>query len=211
MTALGLEIEGVEDPTEALKDFIVADVVECVDHPDSDHLHILKVQTGAEVIQVVCGAPNAHTGLKGILARPGVAMPDGMVIKKGKIRGVESQGMMCSFRELGLGEDHTGIVDLDSDAAAGTPVVGLLDLDPVFDVSITPNRADCLGVRGIARDLAAAGVGTFKDAPVPAIAAGFASPVAVIRDFPEGQGAACPIFTGRYIKGVKNGPSPKWP
>lgn len=211
MTGLGLEVEGVEDPSAALKDFIVADVVACVDHPDSDHLHVLEVNTGAETIQVVCGAPNAHTGLKGILARPGVAMPtDGMVIKKGKIRGIESQGMMCSFRELGLGDDHHGIVELTSAAPAGTPVVEVLALDPVFDVSITPNRADCLGVRGIARDLATKGVGTFKDTPKPAIAAAFESPVGVVRAFPEGEGAACPIFSGRYVRGVKNGPSPQW-
>ena len=210
MTALGLEVEGVDDPSARLKDFIVADVVECVDHPDSDHLHVLKVATGADTIQVVCGAPNAHTGLKGILARPGVAMPDGMVIKKGKIRGVESQGMMCSFRELGLGEDHAGIVDLDSGAAAGTPITQILSLDPVFDVSITPNRADCLGVRGIARDLAAKGVGTFKDPAVVPVKGGFKSPIGVSLDFPAADAKACPLFVGRYIKGVKNGPSPQW-
>lgn len=210
MTALGLEVEGVEDPAATLKDFVVADVVGCVDHPDSDHLHVLQVNTGAETIQVVCGAPNAHAGMKGILARPGVAMPDGMVIKKGKIRGVESQGMMCSFRELGLGDDHAGIVELRSDAPAGTPVVEVLDLDPVFEISVTPNRADCLGVRGVARDLAAKGVGTFKDAPKPEIAGGFESPVGVTRAFPEGKGAACPMFSGRYVRGVRNGPSPQW-
>jgi phenylalanyl-tRNA synthetase beta chain len=210
MTALGLEVEGVEDPTATLKDFIVADVLECVDHPDSDHLHVLKVATGTETIQVVCGAPNARTGLKGILARPGVAMPDGMVIKKGKIRGVESQGMMCSFRELGLGEDHAGIVDLDSAAAAGTPVTEILSLDPVFDISITPNRADCLGVRGIARDLAAKGVGTFKDPAVAPVKGAFKSPVGVRLDFAATTAKACPLFVGRYVKGVNNGPSPQW-
>ena len=210
MTALGLEVEGIDDPAATLRDFIVADVVECVDHPDSDHLHVLKVATGTETIQVVCGAPNAHTGLKGILARPGVAMPDGMVIKKGKIRGVESQGMMCSFRELGLGEDHAGIVDLDSDASAGTPVTDILALDPVFDVSITPNRADCLGVRGIARDLAAKGVGTFKDPAVVPVKGTFQSPVGVSLDFPAADAKACPLFVGRYVRGVKNGPSPQW-
>ncbi len=210
LTALGLEVEGIENPAAALEGFIVADVVACVDHPDSDHLHILTVNTGAETVQVVCGAPNAHAGMKGILARPGVTIPiDGTVLKKGKIRGVESQGMMCSFRELCLGDDHAGIVELDT-AAAGTPVAEVLSLDPVIDLSITPNRADCLGVRGIARDLAAKGLGRFKDAPVAKVAGSFASPIGVGLDFPAGREGACPLFVGRYIRGVKNRPSPRW-
>ncbi len=211
LTALGLEVEGIEDPAAALSGFVVADVVACVDHPDSDHLHILKVDTGAETVQVVCGAPNARAGMKGILARPGVTIPiDGTVLKKGKIRGVESQGMMCSFRELCLGDDHHGIVELDTDAPAGTPVAEVLNLDPVIDLSITPNRADCLGVRGIARDLAAKGLGVFKDVAVAKVPGGFASPVAVRLDFPVGKEGACPLFVGRFIRGVKNGPSPRW-
>jgi phenylalanyl-tRNA synthetase beta chain len=211
LTALGLEVEGIENPAAALADFIVADVVACVDHPDSDHLHVLTVNTGAEALQVVCGAPNAHAGMKGILARPGATIPiDGSVLKKGKIRGVESQGMMCSFRELALGDDHTGIVELATDAPAGTPVAEVLSLDPVIDLSITPNRADCLGVRGIARDLAAKGLGRFKDAPVAKIPGSFDSPLGVSIDLPAGREKACPLFVGRFIRGVKNRPSPKW-
>ncbi|WP_337998001.1 phenylalanine--tRNA ligase subunit beta [Oleispirillum naphthae] len=211
MTALGLEVEGIEDPAAALADFIVADVVTCVDHPDSDHLHLLSVNTGSETLQIVCGAPNAHAGMKGILARVGTRIPaTGDVLKTGKIRGIESQGMMCSFRELGLGEDHAGIVELETDAPAGTPVAEVLALDPVIDLSITPNRADCLGVRGVARDLAAKGLGAFKDAPVPVVQGSFDSPVSVALDFPKGEEGACPMFVGRFIRGVKNRPSPQW-
>ncbi|MBN2752311.1 MAG: phenylalanine--tRNA ligase subunit beta, partial [Rhodospirillaceae bacterium] len=171
LTALGLEVEGIEDPASRLSGFVVADVVAAERHPDADRLQVLTVNAGTETIQVVCGAPNAHAGMKGILARPGTTIPaDGSVLKKGKIRGIESQGMMCSFRELALGDDHHGVVELETDAVAGTPVTQVLSLDPVIDLSITPNRADCLGVRGLARDLAAKGLGVFKDTPVAAVA-----------------------------------------
>jgi len=211
LTALGLEVEGVEDPSAALTDFVVGEIIEASPHPDADRLQVLTVNSGTENVQIVCGAPNARKGLKGILARPGVTIPsDGGVLKKGKIRGIESFGMMCSFRELNLGEDHDGIVDLDVDVAAGTPIVDVLDFDPVIDIAITPNRADCLGVRGVARDLASKGLGVFKATPIKPVEGTFDSPVSVSMDFPEGSETACPQFVGRYIRGVKNGPSPQW-
>ncbi len=211
LTALGLEVEEIVDPGAALKDFVIGEVLEANPHPDADRLQVLTVNTGKENVQIVCGAPNARKGLKGVLAQPGVTIPvDGTVLKKGKIRGIESFGMMCSVRELALGEDHEGIIDLESDAPAGTPVTEVLDLDPMIEIAITPNRADCLGVRGIARDLAAAGLGEFKSTPVEPVDGSFDSPIAVNIDLPAGSEAACSQFVGRYIRGVKNGPSPQW-
>ncbi len=211
LTALGLEVEEIVDPGAALKDFVVGEVLEAKPHPDADRLQVLTVNTGKENVQIVCGAPNARKGLKGVLAQPGVTIPvDGTVLKKGKIRGIESFGMMCSVRELALGEDHEGIIDLESDAPAGTPVTEVLDIDPVIEIAITPNRADCLGVRGIARDLAAAGLGEFKSTPVEPVAGSFDSPISVSIDLPAGCEAACSHFVGRYVRGVKNGPSPQW-
>ena len=211
MTAIGLEVESLSDPAAALADFIVADVIDCRDHPDSDHLHVLAVDTGSGVIQVVCGAPNAKKGLKGILARPGCRIPaDGAILKKGTIRGVESQGMMCSERELGLGSDHAGIIELASDAPAGSPAAAALALDPLFDLSITPNRGDCLGVLGVARDLAAKGLGTLRPHAVAKVPGTFESPLRVGLDLPAERSAACPLFVGRLIRGVVNRESPDW-
>lgn len=212
LTMIGLEVEEIHDPGAELADFIVGHVRAANKHPDADRLQVCEVDTGAEVLQVVCGAPNARAGLKVVLARPGNTIPvDGSKLKKGKVRGVESQGMMCSSRELNLGDDHAGIIELPADAPTGAPVTSVLPVDPVIDIAITPNRADCLGVRGVARDLAAAGLGRLKDdtrtAPVPGA---FKSPVNVVRDFPEGLDDACPLFVGRYIRGVKNGESPQW-
>lgn len=212
LTMIGLEVEGIHDPGADLKDFIVGHVISAEKHPDADKLKLCTVDTGSEMLQIVCGAPNARAGLKIVLARVGTLIPaTGDVLKKGKIRGVESFGMMCSSRELGLGDDHAGIMELPADAPVGVPVTQILPVDPVIDVAITPNRADCLGVRGIARDLAAAGLGTLKDDPLVATVPGaFDSPVLVRHAFPEGAEDASPLFVGRTIRGVKNGPSPQW-
>ena len=212
LTAIGLELEGIEDRAEKLKPFIVAYVVEAKQHPDADRLRVCIVDTGTEKLQVVCGAPNARTGMKGVFARAGTTIPgSGLELKKSNIRGQESNGMLCSAREMGLGEDHAGIIDLPADAPVGKPFADVLGLnDPVIDIAITPNRADCLGVRGIARDLAAAGLGTLKPRKVEPVPGQFKSPVAVAFDLPSEAANACPYFVGRLIRGVKNGPSPKW-
>ena len=207
LTALGLEVEGIEDPASALSGFIVGHILEANRHPDADRLQVCKVDTGTAQIQVVCGAPNARAGLKVILAQPGVVIPvTGEALKKGNVRGVESQGMMCSYRELGLGEDHEGIAELAADAPVGTSITQILKFDPVIEIAITPNRADCLGVRGVARDLAAKGLGTLKPLNVSAVPGSFPSPHGVHSD----DLAACPLFVGRVIRGVTNGESPDW-
>lgn len=211
LTMLGLEVESVINPAETLKGFTVARVAEAEKHPNADRLRVCKVDTGDGLIQVVCGAPNARAGLTVILARPGTRIPaTGDVLKKGVVRGVESQGMMCSWRELGLGEDHEGIAELDEGLVVGTALIDAMPFDPVFDISITPNRADCLGVRGVARDLAASGLGSLKPMAIEPVPAAFASPVSVKLAFTPNTAAACPLFAGRMIRGVTNGESPAW-
>lgn len=211
LTALGLEVEGVDDPAAALSGFVVGHVVEAVQHPDADRLRVCKVDNGTQILQVVCGAPNARAGLKVILAQPGVVIPaTGDALKKGKVRGVESQGMMCSYRELGLGEDHDGIAELAADAPTGAALTSILSFDPVIEIAITPNRADCLGVRGVARDLAAKGLGTLKPFAAPKVAGTFPGPQGLRLDFAHESLGACPQFIGRIIKGVTNGESPAW-
>ncbi len=208
MTALGLEVESVENPGAVLRPFTVAFIKDAVPHPNADKLRVCTVETGTDTRQVVCGAPNARAGIKVILADIGVTIPtNGLVIKKSKIRDVESNGMLCSARELGLGQDHDGIVELPEDARVGESIVDLMGLDdPVFDLSVTANRADCLAVRGIARDLAAKGIGTLKPLPVAPELGGETCPVSVtIKD-----AASCPHFIGVLIRGVKNGASPAW-
>lgn len=156
LTRVGLEVEGIENPGEKLAPFRVAKVLTAERHPQADKLQVLTVDAGDGVpLQVVCGAPNARAGLVGVLGLPGAVVPaNGMVLKVAAVRGVESNGMMCSTRELELGEDHDGIIELPEDAPIGTSFPDYAGLnDPVFDVSITPNRQDCMGVRGIARDL----------------------------------------------------------
>lgn len=208
LTAIGLEIEEVVDPLAAVKDLIVVSVDECVAHPDSDHLHVLKVNTGKELVQIVCGAPNARAGMKGILARPGDYVPAfGDKLKAGKIRGVESFGMMCAEDELGVGPDHTGIIECPEDAVVGASITTVYPSDPVFDVSITPNRGDCMSIYGIARDLAAAGVGTLKTPKHNVTVCAFKSDVKLSNEATE---IGAPFFTLREIRGVKNGASPKW-
>lgn len=208
LTAVGLEVEEVIDPLAAVKDLIVVSVDECVAHPDSDHLHVLKVNTGKELLQIVCGAPNARAGMKGILARPGDYVPAfGDKLKAGKIRGVESCGMMCAEDELGVGPDHTGIIECPADAVVGAPITTVYPSDPVFDVSITPNRGDCMSVYGIARDLAASGLGTLKIPEIKKVRTTFKTEVKLVNEAVE---TGAPFFTLREIRNVKNGPSPKW-
>lgn len=208
LNAIGLEVEGVEDPSEKLAGFRIAHVLTAARHPDADKLQVLTVDTGeGEPLQVVCGAPNARAGMKGVLGLPGAVVPaNGMVLRKSAIRGVESNGMMCSVRELELGEDHDGIIELPEDAPVGTAFADYHGSDPVIEVAVTPNRPDCMGVYGIARDLAAKGLGTLKPITMPAFTASGACPVEIRTDDAEG----CPAFYGRVVKGVTNGPSPDW-
>lgn len=216
LTMLGLEVEGVEDPAKKLAVFSVARVLEAGPHPDADKLQVLKVEALVEgevkQLQVVCGAPNARAGMTGIFAPPGATIPvNGMVLKPTKIRGVESNGMMCSERELELSDDHVGIIDLEGEWKVGTPAAEVLGQnDPVIEIAITPNRPDCLGVHGVARDLAAAGLGRLRDGAVAPVAGKFESPIGIELDFPAGDEHVCPVFAGRLIRGVKNGPSPEW-
>src|SRR5882757_2118561 len=217
LTAIGLEVEGITDPGAALTEFVVGEVVTAEKHPNADKLRLCSVSDGKDTLQIVCGAPNARAGIKVVLARPGTAIPaTGDILKLGTIRGVESRGMMCSARELLLGEDHDGIIELKAGAKVGAPVVaalveaGLLANDPLFDVSITPNRGDAASVFGIARDLAASGLGTLKTEKIQPVAGNFLSPKKITLDFTPETKDACPIFAGRLIRGVKNGPAPKW-
>lgn len=208
LTAVGLEVEGIEDPAETLKGFVVGHVVECEKHPDADKLRCLIVDTGTEKLKVVCGAPNARKGMKGVFAPAGSHIPGlNVTLKKTMIRGAESNGMMCSEKELVLSDEHAGIIDLPESVATGSPAADALGLnDPVIEINLTPNRGDCAGIYGIARDLAAAGLGRLKPLPSAAAPAKFKSPVSVTTN----DAQACPLFIGRYIKGVKNGASPKW-
>jgi len=208
LNAIGLEVEGVEDPAEKLAGFRIAHVLTAARHPDADKLQVLTVDTGdGQPLQVVCGAPNARAGMKGVLGLPGAVVPaNGMVLRKSAIRGVESNGMMCSTRELELGEDHDGIIELPDDAPVGTDFAAYHGSDPVIEVAVTPNRPDCMGVYGIARDLAAKGLGTLKPIAMPAFTASGACPVEIRTDDAQG----CPAFYGRVVTGVTNGPSPEW-
>ncbi|HEX4533721.1 MAG TPA: phenylalanine--tRNA ligase subunit beta [Rhizomicrobium sp.] len=213
LTSIGLEVESVEDAGARLKDFVVAHVISAEKHPNADKLKLCMVDDGSGApIQVVCGAPNAHTGMKAIFVKPGTVIPvSGDVLKVGTIRGVESRGMLCSARELLLGDDHDGIIELPADAVVGEPASKALGLtDPVIDVSITPNRGDATSVYGIARDLAAAGMGRLREGDLSPVPGKFPSPITTALDFPAGAESAAPMFAGRLIRGVKNGPSPKW-
>ncbi|MGZ5988025.1 MAG: YtpR family tRNA-binding protein, partial [Rhizomicrobium sp.] len=179
LTSIGLEVETLEDAGARLKAFVVAHVITAEKHPNADKLKLCMVDDGSGApIQVVCGAPNAHTGMKAVFARPGTVIPvTGEALKIGTIRGLESRGMLCSARELLLGEDHDGIIELAADATVGEPAAKALGLtDPVIDVSLTPNRGDAASVYGIARDLAASGLGKLKDGAVKAVAGKFKSP-----------------------------------
>lgn len=209
---IGLEVESVEDRAADLAAFTVAYVKEAKPHPNADRLRVCIVDTGAGEVQVVCGAPNARTGMKGVFAPSGAYIPGSdMVLKPGNIRGEDSNGMLVSEREMGLSDEHDGIIDLPADAVIGTPFAQILGLDdPVIDVAITPNRGDCLGVRGIARDLAAAGLGKLKPFDEKPIPGDFESPLAWRIDLPADKQDACPYVAGRMFRNVKNGPSPDW-
>lgn len=214
LTAIGLELESLTDPAAALAPFRIARVVEAVPHPNADKLRLLRVDAGdGQNWQVVCGAPNARTGLIGVFAPPGAWVPGaGFEIKVTRIRDVESAGMMCSERELGLGEDHDGIIDLVENAPVGAPYARWAGLDdPLFDVSITPNRQDCMGVRGIARDLAAFGLGALR--PLEQVYRSGTEPVAGEGPGPDvrtDDPAGCPAFYAQAVRGVRNGEAPEW-
>lgn len=210
LTNIGLEVEEVEDRAKIFAPFRVAHVEKAEQHPNADRLRVCVVNTGTEKLQVVCGAPNARTGMKAVFAPSGSYVPGiDMTLKKGVIRGEESNGMLVSEREMGLSEEHDGIIDLPEDTEIGTPMADIFGLnDVIIEIGLTPNRADCAGIRGIARDLAAAGLGTLKPLSFEPVAKSVDSPVKVT--IADDAKEACPLFLGRYIKGVKNGPSPSW-
>lgn len=212
LTSIGLEVDTVEDRSKGLETFVVGYIVEAKQHPNADRLRICQVNNGTETVEVVCGAPNARTGLKGIFAAEGSYIPGtDITLKKTEIRGVASTGMLLSEREMNLSDDHDGIIELPGDAPIGAPVIDIMGLnDPVIDIEITPNRGDCLGVRGIARDLAATGIGALKPLDATPVKGAFESPIKVHLDFEADTANACPYFIGRYIKGVKNVESPGW-
>ncbi|MFQ8429798.1 phenylalanine--tRNA ligase subunit beta [Amaricoccus sp. W119] len=210
LTDLGLEVEGVTDPGAELAAFTVGEVLEANPHPDADKLRVCRVATAQGETQIVCGAPNARAGIKVVVSKPGDYIPGiDTTIKVGKIRGVESFGMMLSEREMKLSDEHTGILELPAEAPVGTPVTEVLSFDPVIEIAVTPNRPDALGVAGIARDLAARGLGTVTTPPVEPVPGAFPNPVGVYLA-PDVVNEACPLFVGRLIRGVRNGPSPKW-
>lgn len=208
LTKIGLEVEEVINPFENMDGFTTARIEEVADHPDSDHLHVLKVNDGAQILQIVCGAPNVKVGMIGILAHVGAFIPlFNEKIKVGKVRGVESFGMMCAEDEIGVGTAHDGIIELPSSAPIGLSLADVYKADPVFDIAITPNRAECLAVRGVARDLAAAGLGKLKPLTIARTNGTFKSPIKVS----VADSKACPVYTGRYIKGVNNkAETPAW-
>ncbi len=214
LTDLGLEVESVEDRGAKLADFTLGYVKSAEKHPDADRLQICQVETDEGVQQIICGAPNARQGITVVVAKPGVYVPGiDTTIGVGKIRGVESFGMMASERELELSEEHDGIIELPSGAVGDRFTDWLAEndpakVDPVIEIAITPNRPDALGVRGIARDLAARGLGTLKQRDIPAVEGQFPCPIMVTID--ADTLAQCPVFYGRVIRGVKNGPSPEW-
>jgi phenylalanyl-tRNA synthetase beta chain len=214
LNRIGLEVEGIENPAESLSAFRIAKVISAAPHPQADKLQVLSVDAGGEPLQVVCGAPNARAGMLGVFGPAGAVVPaNNMVLKVAAIRGVESNGMMCSIAELELGDDHDGIIELPDDAPVGEIYADWAGLDdPVIDVSITPNRQDCMGVRGIARDLAAAGLGTLKplgdvykiDLSTPLEGS---DPAPNVR---TDDAAGCPAFYAQSVSGVRNGESPEW-
>lgn len=212
LTDLGLEVEGVENPTERLSAFTIGYVNSAEKHPDADKLRVCQVQTDEGELQIICGAPNAREGITVVVAKPGTYVPGiDTTIGVGKIRGVESYGMMCSEREMEMSDEHDGIIELPSGEVGQSFTDWLAENDPskvdtVIEIAITPNRPDALGVRGIARDLAARGLGTLKPRDTDPIKGTFPCPINVTIDAPD----ACPVFFGRVIRGVKNGPSPQW-
>ena len=212
LTRIGLEVEAVEDPGAKYKGFVVARVIEAKPHPNADRLRVCLVDAGGAPEQVVCGAPNARSGMKSVFSPVGTFIPGkNMTLAKGVIRGVESNGMLCSAAELQLSDDHDGIIDLPEEAPVGVAYAAYAGLDdPVIDINLTPNRPDATGVAGIARDLAAAGLGTLKTRPPKPLPGGFDCPVPLTLDFAPSDAHLCPAFALRLVRGVKNGPSPDW-
>jgi phenylalanyl-tRNA synthetase beta chain len=207
MTMAGLEVEEVHDPAAALAPFTVAKIVSAERHPNADRLQVCQVQTVDGMKEIVCGAPNARAGLTTIYAPIGAYVPGlGVTLVEKPVRGVVSNGMLCSASELQLADESDGIQELPPEIPVGTPVAKLFGAEPVIDFEVTPNRPDWLGVTGIARDLAAAGVGALKHFDIAVVRGGFPCPIAVRIEAPE----LCPVFAGRLIRGVKNGPSPEW-
>ncbi len=206
MTMAGLEVEDIHDASKALAPFSVAKVVSAAKHPNADKLQVLQVDTVDGMKEIVCGAPNARAGMTTIYAPIGAYVPGlGVTLVEKPVRGVVSNGMMCSAAELELPGESDGIMDLPDDLAVGTPAAAVFGAEPVIDFEVTPNRPDWLGVHGIARDLAATGLGTFEEKPIMPVKGSFPCPISIKVD-----GDACPIFSGRVIRGVKNGPSPAW-
>jgi phenylalanyl-tRNA synthetase beta chain len=213
LTRIGLEVETIEDKAALLAPYVVASVVSAEQHPNADRLRVCMVDAGSgEPVQVVCGAPNARAGMKSVFSPPGTFIPGkNITLAVGTIRGVESRGMLCSAMELGLGEDHDGIIDLPADAPVGMRFADYAGLnDPVIDVSVTPNRPDALGVHGIARDLAVAGLGKLIDKTVAPVKGLMPCPTGVTLDLVEADRHLCPAFALRLVRGVRNGPSPDW-
>src|SRR6202521_4104806 len=207
---IGLEVEHIEDKAKALAPFTIARVISAEQHPNADRLRVCMVDTGdgSAPVQVVCGAPNARAGLVSVFSAPGTFIPGkNITLGVGTIRGVESRGMLCSAAELQISEDHDGIMELPADAPVGSAYAQWAGLgDPVIEINLTPNRPDCTGVHGIARDLAAADMGTLIDPAPKPVKGAFPSPVTVTIAAPE----LCPGFALRLIRGVKNSPSPEW-
>jgi len=211
LTAIGLEVEHVDDKA-AFRPFVIAKVISAEQHPNADKLRVLMVDTGkGDPVQVVCGAPNARAGLVGAFAAPGTYVPGiDVTLSVGNIRGVESRGMMCSEKELEISDNHDGIIDLPADAPVGTSYAAYAGLDdPVIEINLTPNRPDCTSIFGIARDLAASGLGTLKTPKAPSFAVEGETPVKVKLAL-GGDDHLCPGFALRLVRGVKNGPSPRW-
>ncbi|CAO4157701.1 phenylalanine--tRNA ligase subunit beta [Methylorubrum extorquens] len=213
LTRIGLEVEGIEDKAAALRPYVIARVISAEQHPNADRLRVCQVDAGdGQPLQVVCGAPNARAGMLSVFAPPGTYVPGkAITLSVGTIRGVESRGMLCSGAELGLGDDHDGILDLPADAPVGTPYALWAGLDdPVIEINLTPNRSDCTSIHGIARDLAATGLGTLKREPMPPVRGEGPCPVPVTLAFDEHDKGLCPLFALRLVRGVTNGPSPEW-
>ena len=212
LTRVGLEVESVEDPARRYDGFVVGSVIEAKPHPNADRLKVCIVDGGGGPVQVVCGAPNARTGMKGVFSPVGTYIPGKkLTLAKGVIRGVESNGMLCSAAELELSEDHDGIIELPDGAPVGVAYAQYAGLDdPVIDVAVTPNRPDATGVAGIARDLAAAGLGKLKTPAPKSYDGAFDCPTRVHLDFAPADKYLCPAFALRLVRGVTNGPSPEW-
>ncbi len=213
LSMIGLEVEGVHDRAEALVSFCAASILSAEKHPNADRLRVCMVDFGgSEPVQVVCGAPNARAGMKGVFAAAGAYIPGiDVTLKKSKIRGEHSNGMLLSEREMGLSDNHEGIVELPEETEVGSPAADALGLsDPMIEIGLTPNRQDCAGVRGIARDLAAAGLGKLKPLYAPEVKGSFEPIIKWQRELPANGVDACPLVVGRYFRGIKNGPSPQW-